>query len=513
MGELKKADMEDAVFEEFINEDGDIIRRKKKLQAKDVEITRKGTQIVIPKTMSLEEAERWIRRKKKEDDREVRLDEVIEGYPIDAAYALTKAMAEKYGWTNMVPTPGFWGSENPPVMIGVQTGLGKDDTIQVPWGRFQVPGIDGYLESGVVIRDKKPCFCIDGVIKHKNLEEIRQLACRTRELLRIDSIYRGKAFRIEFPDDPKEFDLRDCPKFMDTNKIAPNELIFSDDLNTAIWDNLFTPIVYTDVCRERNVPLKRGILLEGPYGTGKTMAAYVTAALCEQNGWTFIYLAKTTDLSQAIYFAKQYSPAVIFAEDIDSVMKGNERDKTINDLLNTIDGVTTKGSELMVVLTTNHVERVNQAMIRPGRLDAVLSIQPPDAPAVERLIRLYGGNIIAKDEDLVSAAKRLDGQIPAIIREVVEKAKLSAIRRTEGKEFMLTGPDLDHAAKSMLGHLELLKPKPEDKRTENEKAAKVLVDGFVKIAKMQSNGKSNGEMSITPSEEEPAKQLTSPPSA
>jgi transitional endoplasmic reticulum ATPase len=68
--------------------------------------------------------------------------------------------------------------------------------------------------------------------------------------------------------------------------------------------------------------------------------------------------------------------------------------------LNEIDGVESKGKELITILTSNHAENINQAMLRPGRLDAVLSIQAPDAFAAEKLIRLYARGLILERESL-----------------------------------------------------------------------------------------------------------------
>jgi transitional endoplasmic reticulum ATPase len=181
------------------------------------------------------------------------------------------------------------------------------------------------------------------------------------------------------------------------------------------------------------------------------------------------------DLPKAVRFAQAYEPAVIFAEDIDRAV-GEDRNAKANDILNTIDGIDSKDRELVVVLTTNNVDKIHPAMLRPGRLDAVVPVRPPDSMAVQKLIRLYGRGLIGAGESLHNAGDILQGQIPAVIREVVERSKLSAIARLDGKTALLqlTGPDLEVAARGMLSHLELIKPKLEDKRSNAEKAAELL---------------------------------------
>lgn len=178
--------------------------------------------------------------------------------------------------------------------------------------------------------------------------------------------------------------------------------------------------------------MKRGVLLAGVYGTGKTLTAKVASKFCAEAGITFLYIHKANELPHAIRFAKLYcDPAVvIFCEDIDSVTSG-KRNVELNDILNTVDGVDTKGMNLITLLTTNHLETITRAMLRPGRLDAVITIPPPDKVAVQKLLRIYGKGVIPPNADLTAVGEELDGSIPAIIAEVVKRAKLSQLALQE----------------------------------------------------------------------------------
>lgn len=441
---------------------------EQKVRQKDVNVVREGTQIILPENMTWDEGIEWLSRKKVEDERRVKIYEEIDAFPLDGAFALTKALSRRFGWTDLVPTPGFFGEENPPVMIGVEVAVGK--TVQVPWGRMQIPGVSGFVQTGITKKDERPIFVLNGECKKKHKEIIAQIADDIREIVRLESIYRGKAIMISFPDPEAPFDPKKCPKFMDVSNVRPEELIFSRDTAELVEVSLFTLIKKTDQCRKHGVPLKRGILLEGPYGTGKTLTAWATAKMCEENGWTFVYLDQVQDLKQAISFATQYKPAVVFAEDIDRAMEGEDRDEDMDAILNTIDGIQAKGSEILVILTTNHLDKVNQAMLRPGRLDTLVSVTAPDREAAQRLVRLYGRGLVEDEEDLEAIGERLQGQIPAVIREVVERSKLAAISRLEGnEELTLKREDLLTATTGMLRHLELLKPKQRDERTPLEK--------------------------------------------
>jgi transitional endoplasmic reticulum ATPase len=425
-------------------------------KVKDIEVVREGTQVILPPRMSFDEAIDWLKKKQAEDERVINIRELVKCHPADGAHALVRALAKKYGWINLVPTPGFFGP-TPPTMFGVNVGV--DKVVQVPWGQIQIPGVAGKLSTAYEFVDGEPQFLILANTKQKHAEEIAEIARLTREYIRTDSIYRGKAIRIkgELPD-PEDFNpVQEQPKFIDLSRVDENELVLPSDVEAAVVTSLFTPIEHTLACKEAGIPLKRGILLEGPYGTGKTLTAYVAAKKCEESGWTFIYLDSVKSLAAAINFARQYQPAVVFCEDIDRVLNTDERDDEMDNILNTIDGIESKQSDIMVVLTTNHVENITQAMMRPGRLDAIITVRPPDSKAAERLLRIYARGMLKEGEDLTEVAKLLDGHIPAVIREVIERSKLVAIGRLgRGARLDLTGQDLLIAAQGMQGHLNLL---------------------------------------------------------
>jgi hypothetical protein len=103
-------------------------------------------------------------------------------------------------------------------------------------------------------------------------------------------------------------------------------------------------------------------------------------------------------------------------------------------------------------------------------------VRPPDAEAVQRLIRLYAGVRMREEEDLTRAGELLAGKNAAVVREVVERSKLSAVRRlTRPKEqLLLSAHDIEVAAHGMEAHNKLLEPEVEDHRSDLEKAASVI---------------------------------------
>lgn len=450
-------------------------RRRKKIVHYDIE--RAGEKLILPENCSYKQAIHSIERIMEQEEEPVAINAEIDCLVNDGAHALYRVLNEKFGWVNLEKTPTFFGPK-PPAMISIEIGVRK--SIQVPWGRMSLPGIEGYIETSVSVKSGRFIFKISGEVKRKHEAQVQEIVDRVREFVATESIYRGKPIRIRFLDDDGEVMRMPEVNFIDTSKVKEDELIFSGDLHQAVSTSIFAPIEHTQACREAGIPLKRGILLEGPYGCGKSLTAAVTAKKAERHNWTYIYCERADELKHALIFGQQYGPAVVFCEDLDRVVTG-DRSLTMDELLNIVDGVASKSTELMVVLTTNHVERVNQAMLRPGRLDAVISVQPPDAEAAVGLVRLYGRDLIAEGEDLDAVGEVLNGMIPAVIREVVERAKLAAISLSSGTSCQITRDAMLSSAKVMKKHLDLLNrqdPAPKDARVV---AAEIQADALKEL--------------------------------
>lgn len=424
------------------------------------DIVRTGDKIIIPETITFRQAIEYLRRREREDDEEVDVNEVIKAHPADGALALRAALTERFGAPNTragkVQT--FFGPMDvPPQTISVEVDFGK--TEQVQWSGFKVPQIDGEMWCATMSEGNMLYFVLKGKVKRKHLGLVKQIADRTRVLASTKSIYRGKAIRLP-TDEHGNVDYMNF-RFIDLRNAGKERLIFSDSVHMQIQANLFTPLENTAACRANGIPLKRGVLLAGKYGTGKTETARAAASAAVANGWTFLLVERVGGLRAAIEIARMYAPCVVFAEDIDRAVAGDTRTVSIDDVLNIVDGVESKKDELLLVLTTNHVERINKAMLRPGRIDAVIEISPPDAAAVAKLMRLYCGELLSPGDKLEKSSARLAGQIPAVIAEVCRKAKLYAITR-DPNNLVITDEDLDVAGEGMAAHFKLMQDAVED---------------------------------------------------
>lgn len=422
----------------------------------DTPIRYDGRSITLPNSpeeMPTEKAIEALQRKLEDENQMFQTSEIIDAHPLDGAVAFYKAMVQLYGWASPQTVRTFFGPK-PPTMLSVQVGPELEDVIQCPIGRFLLPGVKEPVNATFGENEKgQPAFVIYGEVKKKDRHVLIELAKVTREILKASSIYRGKPIRIAVNEDG-ELQLRQSPEFLKVSDITTANLIFDDVVMGQIETNILVPIREAATCRQYGIPVKRSILLAGPYGTGKSLTARLVAREGELHGWTFILLDKVQGLREALEFAKRYAPAIVFAEDIDRI--ASERDEEMNDLINTIDGVVSKTTEVMTVLTTNHADKLNPVILRPGRLDAVISITTPSPKTVERLLRFYGGALISAQEDLTTAGEALADQIPATIREAIDRAKLSMIGR---KGNTLIAQDIVVAAKTMKDQLDLLNRK------------------------------------------------------
>jgi transitional endoplasmic reticulum ATPase len=420
-----------------------------------------GEKLILPDGMKLTEAINLLERRMEFEEEETIFNETYDCFPLDGAHALDIVLTKKFGWAPATATPGFFG-KNPPAMMSVEVAPGV--VKQVAWGRFSLPNIEGFVQTSAARKDNRICFSLAAKIKRKDERVVRAILDEVRQYLKTGSIYMGKAIKIRFRDDDGQpLDMPE-PKFIDTAKIDPQSLIYAAPVQAAVETNLFTPIRRVQDLIANNIPVKRGVLLGGIYGTGKTMAATVASKYAVDNGITYVYIPRADELSDAIEFAKQYqSPAcVIFCEDVDRVTSG-ERSIEMDDILNLLDGIDTKHARIITVLTTNDLEAINPALLRPGRLDAVIDVTPPDAQAVEKLLRLYGGEAIEPTTNLEEAGRILAGNIPAVIAEVVKRAKLAQVGRNEPgqKVLHLSQQAVVEAAATLQSQIELLRRRSE----------------------------------------------------
>ena len=380
----------------------------------------------------------------------------------DGVVALKKAIDKVFGFSFGESTFSFFAGEKLSQMVEIQ--LGPDEKITVPWGKLTLPGVDGWIEPDM----QNNMFILSCSIKRRHEEQVKELAAEMERILKEESIYRGKAVRLTWVERMFEESILD-PQFLQLAGLDESQLILNQSVREAIEISLFTPVEKRQEVKDAGIEWRRGVLLSGSYGTGKTLTAVITAAKAQAAGITFA-MCDSDSLGRALQFARSYTPAIVFCEDVDESLLVHRTTK-VNNMLNELDGVSSKEAEVMVVFTTNSAESITKAALRPGRCDAVIEFQLPDARTTEALVRAYAGSALTAESDIAAAVSGLVGNSPAIIAEATKRARLAAIRA--GVK-LITPELLAVATRTMQGQIELLRRPEQAPPSALEAAANVV---------------------------------------
>lgn len=398
--------------------------------------------------------------------------------PWDGAAAFDRAMRRVFGTSGIgKAVESFFGSR-PPQMVSITVGPGEQ--LQVPWGHIGFSPLDATFALGASQNSEQGLVFAVGVeapLRYR--KHIEGFFGIVEEELKLRSIYRGKAFMGT-----------EDPVFMDTDAIDPNTVVYSGDVNTQLATNLWSLLRHSDAMRRNKIPLKRSVLLEGPYGTGKTMAGYLTAKEAVANGWTFI-LARPgkDDLADVLKMAQVYAPAVVWYEDMDVVARGNST-MQVSQLLDALDGIAAKGVDVVAGFTTNFADQIQKGALRPGRLDAVIHIGELDDAGVEKLCRVVIPADRQGEIDYTQVALAFDGalRLPAFVKEAIDRAMRYSIARNGGELDTIVTEDLVNAANGLRPQLELMLAANEGVRTSDvDKALKSLLTETVDGAELMDH--------------------------
>ena len=247
---------------------------------------------------------------------------------------------------------------------------------------------------------------------------------------------------------------------------------------TEVVDFLRSPERY----RRLGARIPHGVLLSGPPGTGKTLLARAVAG--EANVPFFSMAASefveaivgvgASRVRDLFTQAKTSAPSIIFIDELDAVGRsrtsgvagfsgGNdEREQTLNQILTEMDGFDAS-TGVIVIAATNRPDVLDQALLRPGRFDRRVAVQPPDRNGREAILRVHTRSVpLGADVDLRGIASTTPGMVGADLANLVNEAALLAARR--GHDQVQEADFTDALEKLVLGAERKVMMSDEDRR-------------------------------------------------
>jgi cell division protease FtsH len=186
-----------------------------------------------------------------------------------------------------------------------------------------------------------------------------------------------------------------------------------------------------------------GVLLHGPPGTGKTLLA---KAVAHESGATFYAQSASSfvemfaglgaaRIRRLFREARKHEPAIVFIDELDAVGarrgsdNNSEREQTLNQLLVEMDGFASSG-RVVVMAASNLLEKLDPALLRPGRFDRQVFVSPPDVEGRKRILGVHTANKpLRHDVDLHLVAQQTSGLSGAELANLCNEAAIFCVRR------------------------------------------------------------------------------------
>src|SRR5919106_1029974 len=244
-------------------------------------------------------------------------------------------------------------------------------------------------------------------------------------------------------------------RFMPSFKMKPQE-IEPQSSDSTRWEDVAGVEEAKDELREvveflrepkrfraLGATVPKGVLLHGPPGTGKTLLAKAVAN--ESNAKFFAQSASSfvemfaglgaARIRRLFKEARKQAPAIIFIDELDAVgaTRGSdvsgEKDQTLNQLLVELDGFQAR-DDIVVIGASNPLEKLDSALLRPGRFDRQIFVSPPDLKGREEILKVHSHNKPLRNVNLELVARQTSGLTGADLANICNEAAIFAGRKS-----------------------------------------------------------------------------------
>ncbi|MBW6516988.1 MAG: CDC48 family AAA ATPase [ANME-2 cluster archaeon] len=300
--------------------------------------------------------------------------------------------------------------------------------------------------------------------------------------------------------------------FFEVPQVKWDDIGGQEDVKKGLIEAVEWPLKYPEAFEAIRTKPPKGILLFGPPGTGKTMLAKAIANESEAN---FIsikgpellskYVGESEKAVREVFRkARQASPTIIFFDELDSIAPtrhtGNDShvtERVISQILTEMDGME-ELKDVLVIAATNRPDMVDAALLRPGRLDRLIYIMPPDNEARKAIFKLHMKDKAVRDVDLNELARMTDGYVGADIEAICREASIVALR--EMIKPGLTREEVKERSKSItidMGHFDqaLARVKPTTSRNKLQDYSKIAQE-FARYAAVGAKGEAEEKLGI-----------------
>ncbi|HMP53923.1 MAG TPA: ATP-binding protein, partial [Candidatus Melainabacteria bacterium] len=242
-------------------------------------------------------------------------------------------------------------------------------------------------------------------------------------------------------------------KFHDLPPVTRNRIILPDGLLKRIERQTIEAGKHSEALKKAKRKLKRGILLHGKPGTGKTLTAMYLASEMKERTVILMTGRGQGSIESSCRFARWLEPFMAVIEDVDLIAEDRTKQQGCNtaillELLNEMDGLS-DDVDVLFFLTTNRPDVLEPALAaRPGRVDQAYEIPLPDRECRKRLFELYIEGMDVEVEDMEPYVKRTQGASGAFIAEIMRKAALFAA--ADGEPIVVKDNHMDEAMHELL---------------------------------------------------------------
>jgi transitional endoplasmic reticulum ATPase len=258
------------------------------------------------------------------------------------------------------------------------------------------------------------------------------------------------AFRSIIPSGLREI-------FIETPDVSWSDIGGLDEVKQVLVENVILPLKNPDLYEKYGIKPPRGLLLYGPPGCGKTLLA---KAVAKESGFNFIAVRGPEILSKWVgeseraireifKKARMHAPSIVFLDEVDSIapIRGLLSDsgvteRVVTQLITELDGIKDLNN-VIVIAATNRPDLIDPALLRPGRLDKLVYVPPPDLKARLEILKVHTRYLpLSDDVDLYELAKLTENYSGADLEALVREAFIIALRenplraRLEKRHFM-----------------------------------------------------------------------------